>query len=60
MINRNYLARHAAALLKIARGTADRGLAAALVHKAADLKARIDETDYPDVTPLAPDIEQHP
>jgi hypothetical protein len=31
-----------------------------LVHKAADLKARIDETDYPDVTPLAPDIEQHP
>lgn len=57
VIDRNYLARHAAALLKLARGTADRALAAALVAKAADLKARIDENEYPDVTPLAPDIE---
>lgn len=60
MIDRNYLARHAAALLKIARATADRAVAAALVDKAANLKARIDENEYPDVTPLAPDIEQHP
>ena len=60
MIERNYLARHAAMLLKLARSTADRTVATALVAKAADLKARMDETDYPDVTPLAPDIEQHP
>lgn len=60
MIDRNYLARNAAALLDLARTTADRALAAALVAKAADLKARIDESDYPDVTPLAPDIEHHP
>jgi hypothetical protein len=57
MIDRNYLARYATALLKIARSTADREVAAALIAKAADLKARIDETTYPDVTPLAPDIE---
>jgi hypothetical protein len=57
VIDRNYLARHAATLLKIARSTADRAVAAALVDKATELKARIDENDYPDVTPLAPDIE---
>jgi hypothetical protein len=57
MIDRNYLARHATALLKIARSTADPDVAAALVAKAADLKARIDEITYPDVTPRAPDIE---
>ena len=59
MINRNYLARHAAALLEIARATPDHARAAALVDKAADLKARIDENAYPDVTPLAPDIERY-
>jgi hypothetical protein len=58
MVNPNYLARHAAALLKLAKSTADRAVAAALVAKAADLKARIDESEYPEVTPLAsPDIE---
>lgn len=51
------LARHAATLLKLARSTADRALAGALIDKAADLKARIDENNYSDVTPLAPDIE---
>jgi hypothetical protein len=57
MIDRNYLARHAAALLKIARSTGDPDRVAALIGKAADLKARIDESSYPDVTPVAPDIE---
>jgi hypothetical protein len=57
MIDRNYLARHAAALLKLAQVTSDPDVAAALVAKAADLKARIDGTSYPDVTPHAPDIE---
>jgi hypothetical protein len=57
MIDRNYLARHAAALLKLAQSAADPDLAAALVAKAVDLKARIDENVWPDVTPLAPDIE---
>lgn len=57
MIDRNYLARHAAMLLKLAGSTKDRDIAANLVDKAADLKARIDDANYPDVTPLAPDVE---
>ena len=57
MIDRNYLARHAATLLKLARSTSDRALAAALIDKAAELKTRIDESAYPDVTPAAPDVE---
>jgi hypothetical protein len=57
VIDRNYLARQAAALLRLAQATADRALSATLVAKAADLKARIDETDYPEVRPLPPDIE---
>jgi hypothetical protein len=57
MIDRNYLARHAAMLLKLAGSTKDRDVAANLVDKAADLKARIDESNYPDVTPVAPDVE---
>ena len=58
MIDRNYLARRAALLLNLARTTADRALAATLIDKAADLKARIDASSRPDVTPLAPDIER--
>ena len=57
MIDRNYLARHAATLLKLARSTADPDVAAALVDKATELKARIDEANCPDVTPRAPDVE---
>jgi hypothetical protein len=57
MIDRNYLARHAAALLKLTQSTANPDLAAALIAKAADLKARIDENTWPEVTPLAPDVE---
>jgi hypothetical protein len=57
MIDRNYLARHAAMLLKLARSTKDRAIAAALIDKATDLKSRIDEFPLHDVTPLAPDID---
>jgi len=57
MIDRNYLARHAATLLKLARLTADPDLAAALISKAADLKVRIDEAGCPDTTPLASGID---
>jgi hypothetical protein len=59
MIDKNYLARHAATLLKLAWSTADRDLAAALISKAADLKARIDDeaSNCPGVTPLASGIE---
>jgi hypothetical protein len=58
MIDRYYLARHAAGLLKLAQATADADLAATLIAKAADLQARIDESGYPDVTPRAPDVER--
>jgi hypothetical protein len=57
MMDRNYLARHAVALLKLAASTSDHALAAALISKAADLKAQIDDSTYPDVMPLAPDAE---
>lgn len=58
MIDKNYLARHAAVLLKLAWSTADRNLAAALISKAADLKARIDdEASCPDGTPLSSGVE---
>jgi hypothetical protein len=58
MIDNSYLARHAATLLKLAWSTADRDVAAVLISKAADLKARIDdEASWPDVTPLASGVK---
>jgi hypothetical protein len=57
MIDRTYLARHAAFLLYFARTTADRALAATLIDKASELKARIDGSPVRDLTSLAPDIE---
>ena len=57
MIDKSYLVRDAAALLKLARSTSDPSLATAMIDKAAELKTRIDESDYPDVTPIAPDVE---
>ena len=60
MIDRNYLARHAMTLLKIAQSTADRDVAAALINRAADLKSRIDDYAVPDLTPVAPDIKSPP
>ncbi|HEY2211911.1 MAG TPA: hypothetical protein VGH62_09905 [Bradyrhizobium sp.] len=49
MVDRTYLGRHAATLLKLARKTTDRALAAALIDKAADLQSKIDEPPSSDV-----------
>jgi hypothetical protein len=50
--------RQAATLLKLAQTTNDHKLAAALIEKAYNLLAQIDEASAPpDLTPLAPDIE---
>ena len=57
MIDRDYLTRHAALLLKLAKSTKDRGVATALIDKAAELQERIAESDLADVPPLAPDME---
>ena len=58
MIGRNYLARQAAVLLKLAKSTSDPKLAAALIEKAADFKSQVDESSL-DLTPLPPGVE-HP
>ncbi|MEA2862254.1 MAG: hypothetical protein QOC84_210 [Bradyrhizobium sp.] len=55
MIGRNYFARQAATLLRFAKSTSDLKLAAVLLDKAAELKSL--ESDSPDLSPLAPDIE---
>ena len=55
MIGRYYFTRQATTLLKLAKSTTDTNLAAALIDKAADLKSRLDESDVPDPTSLAPD-----
>ena len=53
--------RQAATALKFAQSTNDPKLAAALIEKASNLLAQIDESsDLPDVNPLAPDIEPPP
>jgi hypothetical protein len=41
-------------LLKFAKSTKDPDVAAALSDKAANLKSRVDESTFPDPTPLAP------
>jgi hypothetical protein len=60
VIGRPYVRRQAKTLLEFAKSTNNPKLAAVLVEKAADLTARVDEATRPDVTPLAPDIEQPP
>jgi hypothetical protein len=57
MIDRDYLARGAALLLELAKSVKDRSVATALIDKAAELKERIEEADFPNVVPLAPDME---
>jgi hypothetical protein len=57
MIGKTYLARQAATLLRLAHLTRDRQQSASLAAKAADLKARLDETPEPeDISPRAPDV----
>jgi len=55
---RQYLARQAMILLKLAKTTSDPQTAAALVEKAADLKSQIDDSSLPDPTPVAPDVQR--
>jgi hypothetical protein len=61
VIGRWYFLRQAATTLEFAQSTNDPKLAAALVEKAANLLAQIDESDArPDLSPRAPDIEPPP
>jgi hypothetical protein len=55
VVGRHYLRRQATTLLKFAQTTSDPQIAAALVEKAADLKARVEHA--PDPSPHAPDVE---
>jgi hypothetical protein len=58
MIGKDYLARQAATLLRLAHLTRDRKQSASLAAKAADLKARSDETPpQQDLSPKAADVE---
>jgi hypothetical protein len=57
VVGRQYVKRQASFLLKFAQTTSDPQVAAALVEKAADLKARLDQSDRPDPSPRAPDVE---
>lgn len=43
MISQTYLLRQAETLLKLARSSADPDVAGALIQRAADLKAKVDE-----------------
>ena len=58
VVSRRYLTRQASALIKFAQTTINPKLAAVLVHRAADLKAQLDETmPLVDPSPQAPDVE---
>jgi hypothetical protein len=57
VVGRQYVKRQASFLLKFAQTTSDPQVAAALVEKAADLKARLDQSNVPDPSPHAPDVE---
>jgi hypothetical protein len=57
VIGRRYLMRQAATLVEFAQSTNDPTVAAALIEKASNLLARIDEGARPDQSPQAPDVE---
>jgi hypothetical protein len=58
VFSRRYLTRQASALIKFAKSTNNPKLTGVLVHRAADLKAQVDETMPPvDTSPHAPDVE---
>jgi hypothetical protein len=57
VLGRNSLTWRAATLLKLARSIRDPNVAGALVEKAADLKSQLDQTNPPDRSPRAPDVE---
>ena len=55
MIGKQYFVRQAAILFGIAKATKDPKISAALMDKAADLKAKVDGPGTPpDLAPLAP------
>jgi hypothetical protein len=60
VLGRQYLTLQAITLLKLAKTTKDPNVAAGLLDKAADLKARVDDSTVSDPTPLAPDVEPPP
>jgi hypothetical protein len=61
VIGRQYFVRQAATLVEFAQSTNDPKLAAALIERASNLLAQIDESSAPpDLSPLAPDIEPPP
>jgi hypothetical protein len=58
VIGREYFVRQAATLFKFAKITNDPKISVALLEKAADLKAQVDETiPAVDPSPQAPDVE---
>jgi hypothetical protein len=60
MLGRDYLVRQVTTLLRMAKTTRDPQVSAGLAVKAADLKARLDDTPPPpDAPPIVPDTESH-
>ncbi len=59
VVGRQYLTRQAVTLLKFAQTVTDPNVAAGLVEKAADLKSRVDESNAPDRSSRAPDVERN-
>lgn len=57
VVGRTSLMWRAATLLKLARSIRDPSVAGALVEKAADLQSELDQTNPPDCSPRAPDVE---
>lgn len=58
MLGRDYLLRQTTTLLRMARTVKDPQVSAGLAVKAADLKARLDETPQAeDTPPIAPDSD---
>jgi hypothetical protein len=57
MIGRDYLARQAATLLRLALLTRDTRQAVRLAAKAAELKERSDAAPPMDLSPMPPDVE---
>ena len=58
VIGKQYFVRQAAILFGIAKATRDPQLSAALMDKAADVQAKVDEMSAPrDLSPRPPDVE---
>ncbi|MCK1637592.1 hypothetical protein IVA95_08315 [Bradyrhizobium sp. 157] len=57
VVGKQYLKAQAATLLKFAQAVLDPQVAAGLVEKAADLQYQMDQSQEPDPTARAPDVE---